>query len=177
MVLRMWALLPLLLFSLKGEMMALTLTSPVFRDGGEIPMRYTCDGEDSSPPLHWEGVDAGAQSLVLIVDDPDAPDPRAPKRTWAHWVLYNLPSGIGGLDAAVTPAALPTGSHEGLNDWKRIGFGGPCPPIGRHRYFFKLYALDNRLNFSHAPTKAEVEAAMQGHVLQSATLIGTYEKQ
>ena len=174
---RIVALLLAWMLSLEGEeKMALSMTSPAFTDGGGIPSRYTCDGKDVSPPLQWEGVETSARSLVLIVDDPDAPDPKAPKRTWVHWVLYNLPSGSRGLDEAVKTAGLPAGTEEGINDWKRTGFGGPCPPIGRHRYFFKLYALDAELAFAHAPTKAEVEAAMQGHVLQSATLIGTYEK-
>jgi len=164
--------------SLAGEdKMALTITSPLFSDGGGIPARYTCQGEDVSPPLRWEGVDDNARSLVLIVDDPDAPDPKAPKRTWVHWVLYNLPAASRGLDEAVPPSGLPAGTEEGVNDWTRSGYGGPCPPIGRHRYFFKLYALDTQLAFVHAPTKSDVLAAMEGHILQSAELIGTYEKQ
>jgi Raf kinase inhibitor-like YbhB/YbcL family protein len=174
-------LLPLLLlavcFPLFGEdKMALAITSTAFSQGGEIPARYTCEGEDVSPPLHWDGVEKNVRSLVLIVDDPDAPDPKAPKRTWVHWVLYNLPAQSRGLQEAVKPTGLPAGTQEGVNDWKRTGYGGPCPPIGRHRYFFKLYALDTELRFEHAPSKAEAEAAMQGHILQSATLIGTYEK-
>ena len=174
---RLGVLLLLVMLTLNGEdKMALTLTSPAFLEGGSIPARYTCEGDDVSPPLRWEGADGSARSLVLIVDDPDAPDPKAPKRTWVHWVLYNLPPKNPVLEEAVKPADLPAGTEGGVNDWKRTGYGGPCPPIGRHRYFFKLYALDTRLTFAHAPTKAEVEAAMQGHVLQSATLIGTYEK-
>jgi Raf kinase inhibitor-like YbhB/YbcL family protein len=164
------------LLLLGEDKMALTITSPAFSEGGAIPARYTCEGEDVSPPLHWDGVEANVRSLVLIVDDPDAPDPKAPKRTWVHWVLYNLPAQSRGLDEAAAPAELPAGTQEGMNDFQRGAYGGPCPPIGRHRYFFKLYALDTPLAFAHAPTKAEVEAAMQGHVLQSAALIGTYEK-
>lgn len=174
-------LLPLLLLAaclpLFGEdKMALTITSTAFSDGGAIPARYTCEGEDVSPPLMWDGVEENIRSLVLIVDDPDAPDPAAPKRTWVHWVLFNLPAQSQGLEEAVTLSGLPAGTQEGVNDWKRTGYGGPCPPIGRHRYFFKLYALDTELHFAHSPSKAEVETAMKGHVLQSATMIGTYEK-
>jgi Raf kinase inhibitor-like YbhB/YbcL family protein len=122
------------------------------------------------------GVPAGAKSLVLIVDDPDAPDPAAPRMTWVHWVLYNLPTGTAELPQGIAPGALPTGTLEGLNDWKRTGYGGPCPPIGRHRYFFKLYALDKVLPDLRWPTKPMLERAMQGHVLGQATLIGTYQK-
>ncbi|WJW76800.1 YbhB/YbcL family Raf kinase inhibitor-like protein [Thiohalobacter sp. IOR34] len=154
--------------------MSLTLSSSVFEPGGEIPRRYTCDGEDVSPPLSWSGVPGEARSLVLIVDDPDAPDPAAPKMTWVHWVLYNLPAELSGLPEAVDK--LPAGSGEGLNDWKRTGYGGPCPPIGRHRYFFKLYALDTRLPDLGRPTKTEVEQAMRGHVLEAAELVGTYRR-
>jgi len=156
--------------------MTFSLRSPAFSQGGAIPPRYTCDGEDRSPPLIWEGVPRGARSLALIVDDPDAPDPRAPKMTWVHWVLYNLPPGDGGLLEGVMPAALPAGTLEGLNDWKRTGYGGPCPPIGRHRYFFKLYALDTVLPDLGRPTKARLEQAMAGHVLARAELMGTYQK-
>ena len=154
--------------------MALHIYSPAFEEGGKIPGRYTCEGADISPPLQWSGVSEQAKSLVLIVDDPDAPDPKAPKMTWVHWVLYNLPPTLKGLAEGVR--YLPGVSKEGRNDWKRTGYGGPCPPIGRHRYFFKLYALDTMLEFSHTPTKAEVEAAMAGHVLQAAELMGTYKK-
>lgn len=157
--------------------MTLTLTSPAFPPGGAIPVRCTCEGPDLSPPLEWTGVPAGTRSLALIVDDPDAPDPRAPKLTWVHWVLYNLPPPASGLPEGVAAAALPTGTLQGLNDWKRIGYGGPCPPIGRHRYFHKLYALDTLLTDLRSPTKAELEAAMRGHFLAQAELLGTYEKQ
>jgi len=156
--------------------MSLTLTSPAFAPGGEIPARYTCEGDDVSPALEWSGVPASAGSLALIVDDPDAPDPKSPKMTWVHWVLYNLPATASGLPEGVDPADLPAGTLQGLNDWKRTGWGGPCPPIGRHRYFFKLYALDVVLPDLHEPTKAKLEAAMDGHVLVKAELIGTYEK-
>jgi Raf kinase inhibitor-like YbhB/YbcL family protein len=154
--------------------MALTLTSSNFAPNGEIPMRHTCEGEDSSPALAWSGVPASAKSLALIVDDPDAPDPNAPKMTWVHWILYNLPTSSAGLSEKVR--ALPSGTLEGLNDWKKTGYGGPCPPIGRHRYLHKLYALDVLLPDLSNPTKAKLEAAMKGHVLANAELVGTYKK-
>jgi hypothetical protein len=156
--------------------MALELTSPAFKNGGEIPELHTCEGKDLSPALEWRNVPRDAASLVLIVDDPDAPDPSAPKMTWVHWVLYDIPVAATGLAAAVQSGALPPGTREGLNDWRRTGYGGPCPPIGRHRYFFKLYALDRGLGDLARPTKAAVEKAMEGHVLASAEWMGTYEK-
>lgn len=152
------------------------VTSTAFADRGEIPAVHTCEGRDIAPALQFSGVPAGARSLALIVDDPDAPDPRAPRMTWVHWVLANLPANSAGLPEGVAPAALPKGTVEGLNDWKRTGYGGPCPPIGRHRYFHKLYALDVELGDLKHPTKAQVEAAMRGHVLAHAELVGTYEK-
>ena len=158
------------------ETMSLTLSSTAFIHGGEIPTKQTCEAEDLSPPLRWEGVPENAKSLVLIVDDPDAPDPKAPKTVWVHWVLYNLPSDTGGLSEGTTQRNLPGGAKEGLNDWIRTGYGGPCPPIGRHRYFFKLYALDTLLEFREYPTKAQVEAAMRGHLIESCELMGTYKK-
>lgn len=158
------------------ETMALTLTSTAFTDGGEIPSKYTCQGDDIAPPLSWRGVPANARSLALIVDDPDAPDPRAPRMTWVHWVLFNLPPATTGLPQGATTADLPPGTEQGLNDWKRTGYGGPCPPVGRHRYFHKLYALDTVLTLSGKPTKPALEAAMQGHVIGQAQLVGTYQK-
>ena len=152
------------------------LTSSAFRDHGGIPRRHTCEGEDVSPPLAIEDVPAGAESLALIVDDPDAPDPAAPKMTWVHWVLYNLPADSSGLPEAVAPTDLPAGTREGLNDWKRTGYGGPCPPIGRHRYFHKLYALDVALPDLGKPTKATLEKAMEGHVIGRAHIVGTYRR-
>lgn len=154
--------------------MPLTLNSTAFSNGASIPKQYTCQGNDISPPLSWSGVPAGTKSLILIVDDPDAPDPAAPQRTWVHWVLYNLPPNTAGLAEAVK--SLPAGTMEGLNDWKRVGYRGPCPPIGRHRYFHKLYALDSVLPNLNRPTKADLEKAMKGHVLEQAELIGTYQK-
>jgi len=156
--------------------MTMTIISPAFAEQGEIPQTYTCDGRDSSPTLEWTGAPPGCQSLVLIVDDPDAPDPAAPRMTWVHWVLYNLPPASTGLSEAIAPAQLPAGTLEGTNDWKRTGYGGPCPPIGRHRYFFKLYALDVRLPDLGKPTKKRLEEAMQGHILEQATLMGTYQR-
>jgi hypothetical protein len=154
--------------------MTLKLTSPAFGEGLSIPSRYTCEGDDVSPPLSWSGVPAGTKSLALIVDDPDAPDPKAPRMTWVHWVVYDMPAATVGLPEAVRE--LPTGSRAGLNDWRRTGYGGPCPPIGRHRYFHKLYALDAMLGDLKQPTKAKLVSAMQGHIISEAQLIGTYEK-
>ena len=155
--------------------MSLSITSPAFKHEGNIPARFTCDGDDISPELVWSGVPKGTKSLVLIVDDPDAPDPAAPKMTWVHWVLYNLPADSTGLKEAISPANLPAGTREGLNDWKRTGYGGPCPPIGRHRYFHKLYALDVMLPDLKTPTKAKVEQAMSGHIVGQAVLMATYK--
>lgn len=156
--------------------MSLTITSSAFSHEGEIPTRYTCDGEDISLPLSWGGVPAAAESLVLIVDDPDAPDPAAPKMIWVHWLLYNIPSSSKGLTEGSNSTGLPKGTLEGTNDWKRTGYGGPCPPIGRHRYFHKLYALDTMLADLNQPTKSRLEEAMQGHVLEEAVLMGTYQR-
>ena len=156
--------------------MSLTLTSASFEPGGDIPTKYTCEGADVSPPLAWSDLPDGTKSLALIVDDPDAPDPAAPKMTWVHWVVYNLPPSATGLSENVGSSGLPEGALEGLNDWQRTGYGGPCPPIGRHRYFHKLYALDTQLSDLARPTKAELEQAMAGHVLGQAELIGTYQK-
>jgi len=161
----------------KGGAMALTLTSPAFAAGAAIPSKYTCEGPGMSPPLAWQGVPAAAKSLVLIEDDPDAPDPAAPQTTWVHWLLYDLPPTARGLPEDASPSALPTGTREGSNDWKRPGYGGPCPPIGRHRYFHKLYALDVVLGDLHSPDKRTLEAAMHGHVIAHAELVGTYQKQ
>lgn len=152
------------------------ITSPVFAANGEIPKRYTCDGNDVSPPLAWDDIPDQARSLVLIVDDPDAPDPAAPKMIWVHWVLYNLPVECAGLPEAVAASELPSGTMEGTNDWRRTGFGGPCPPVGRHRYYFRLYALDTLLPDLNRPTRVEVEQAMAGHVIAEAQLLGTYQR-
>jgi Raf kinase inhibitor-like YbhB/YbcL family protein len=154
--------------------MAMTLTSASFTSGGEIPRRHSCQGDDRSPPLSWSGVPDDARSLVLIVDDPDAPDPSSPRMTYVHWVVYNLPVASKGLEEGV--AVLPPESGVGLNDWGRAAYGGPCPPLGRHRYFFKLYALNTMLPDLGQTSKATVEKAMRGHVVAEAQLVGTYQK-
>jgi len=159
-----------------GGAMTLTIRSPAFSTEEYIPIPFTCDGRDISPPLQFSGPPVAARSLVLIVDDPDAPDPKAPKMTWVHWLLYNIPVTTSGLAEDVSAADLPAGILEGANDWHRTGYGGPCPPIGRHRYFFKLYALDTVLPDLGRPTKAALEKAMQGHVVEQAELIGTYQR-
>ncbi len=153
------------------------LRSPAFAPRQEIPARYTCDGNDLSPPLQWAGLPPGTKSLVLIVDDPDAPDPDAPRMVWVHWILYNIPASMQGLPEAAGNHRLPPGIRGGLNDWKRTRYGGPCPPVGRHRYLFKLYALDTLLPDLHAPSKTVLLNAMNGHVLGKAMLIGTYQRQ
>jgi Raf kinase inhibitor-like YbhB/YbcL family protein len=160
----------------RGKMMTLKITSPAFEDGGAMAARYTCEGADTAPPLQWEGVPEGARSLALIMDDPDAPDPAAPKMTYVHWVLYNLPPDANGLPEGVTASNLPAGTLEGLNDWRRTGYGGPCPPIGRHRYFHKLFALDVVLGDLNQPTKDRLLKAMEGHVIAKAEVVGTYQK-
>ena len=153
--------------------MPLTLSSPSFQHNGEIPTIHTCDGANSAPPLAWKGAPEGTRSLALIVDDPDAPDPKAPTHTFVHWVLYDIPANAEGLGA---DGAAPTGARTGTNDRKRSAYTGPCPPIGRHRYFFKLYALDTMLGDLSMPSKAALEGAMRGHVLAQAELVGTYER-
>jgi Raf kinase inhibitor-like YbhB/YbcL family protein len=155
--------------------MAMTLSSPAFQQNGHIPSKYTCEGEDVSPPLVWKGVPDGAKGLVLIIDDPDAPDPKAPKMVWVHWVVYNIPPDAESLPENAGKTRLPQGAVLGLNDFKKTEYGGPCPPIGRHRYVHKLYALDVRLDLRGA-TKSQIERAMQGHLLANAELIGTYKK-
>ena len=159
-----------------GGTMSLKIFSNSFSNNATIPSSHTCDGNDISPSLSWSGVPPGTKSLLLIVDDPDAPDPAAPKMTWVHWLLYNIPPTVTGLAKGVLPQELPAGTLQGRNDWKRTGYGGPCPPIGRHRYFHKLYALDVVLPELSAATKQELEEAMQDHILAKAILVGTYEK-
>jgi hypothetical protein len=157
-------------------MASLSLTSSAFPHGGEIPKKHTCEGADVPPPLEWQGAPEGTRSFALIVDDPDAPDPAAPKTVWVHWVLYNVPAGVASLPDGVSPAGLAKGTLQGVNDWRRTGWGGPCPPIGRHRYFFKVYALDCELPDLGKPRKADLLAAMEGHVLAQAELVGTYQR-
>ncbi len=156
--------------------MTFHLTSASFTQGGEIPRRHTCQDEGVSPSLEWSGVPTGTRSLALIVDDPDAPDPKAPQRTFVHWVVYDIPPTASGLPAGVASEGLPGGAREGVNDRGRTGYTGPCPPIGRHRYFFKLYALDRVLEDLGAATKAQLEDAMKAHVITVAELMGTYQK-
>jgi Raf kinase inhibitor-like YbhB/YbcL family protein len=156
--------------------MALILTSTAFANNGEIPKQYTCEGSDTSPPLRWSEAPHGAKSFALIIDDPDAPDPRAPKMTWVHWVVYNIRAGAQDVPEDAANSGLPAGAKQGLNDWKRAGYGGPCPPIGRHRYFHKLYALDTVLPDLGHPMKAQLLDAIKGHVIAEAQLVGTYQK-
>jgi Raf kinase inhibitor-like YbhB/YbcL family protein len=155
---------------------AMMLTSSAFADNQPIPKLYTCGGKDTSPPLSWSGVPANAKSLALIEDDPDAPDPAAPKMTWVHWLLYNIPVTVTALPEGVSASALPKGTLEGSSDFHRTGYGGPCPPVGRHRYFHKLYALDTVLPDLNHPDKKALEKAMKGHIVAEAQLVGTYEK-
>ena len=154
----------------------LALKSSAFTHQGKIPTQYTCEGPDLSPPLAWSDPPPGTKSFALIVDDPDAPDPKAPKMTWVHWVLYNLPAASTKLAESAAIGGLPAGTLEGTNDFKRTGYGGPCPPIGEHRYYHKLYALDTMLPDLGHPTKGALETAMQGHILASAELMGVYQK-
>jgi len=185
--------LPALCFHAIAVNQQMSLNSPEFQQHGDIPWKYTCEGEmvqgnlvrDVSPPLDWDGVPDGAKSLVLIMDDPDAPDPNAPQMVWVHWVVYNIPPDTKSLPENAARAGLPQGALHGLNDWassdpsdpRATGYGGPCPPIGRHRYFHKLSALDITLDLRGAPaTKSQIEQAMRGHVLVNAELIGKYQK-
>ena len=152
--------------------MTLEITSSAFSNGEMIPARYTCDGSDVSPDLSWRGVPNTAKSLALICDDPDAP-----MGTWVHWVLFNIPAEAVGLPAEISSnATLENGARHGKNDFRRLGYGGPCPPGGTHRYFFKLYALDTTLGELSPPTKDSLLKAMEGHVLEKAELVGTYQK-
>ena len=158
-----------------GTAMALTLTSSAFKPGDKIPSKYTCEGADVSPPLAFGGVPEGTKSLAFLIDDPDAPDPKAPKRVWAHWLIYNLPPDSQGLPEDASRTGLPKGTVTGLSDRKQAAYHGPCPPIGRHRYFHRLYALDITLP-PKALTKAELEAEIKGHILAQAELMATYQK-
>ncbi len=154
----------------------LTLRSPAFSHGGKIPPLHTCEGKDTSPALEFSGAPAGTRSLALIVHDPDAPDPKAPKIDWVHWLLYNLPPDCNGLPQGVAESALQPGTLPGVSDFKRTGYGGPCPPIGRHRYFFVLHALDTVLPDLGTPARPRLERELKGHILASAELMGTYQK-
>ncbi|HEX2780919.1 MAG TPA: YbhB/YbcL family Raf kinase inhibitor-like protein [Gemmatimonadaceae bacterium] len=156
--------------------MTLSIASPAFTPDDVIPRRHTCDGEDLSPELHFSGAPAGTRSLALIVEDPDAPDPAAPKRVYCHWILYDIPPTTPSLPEGVRRAQLPAGTREGANDWGRTGYGGPCPPIGRHRYYFRLFAVDRMLGDIGTPSKKQLEAALGAHVLEKAVVMGTYER-
>lgn len=153
-----------------------TLTSPAFAEGEEIPALYTCEDRNVSPPLAWSGAPEGTRSFALIVDDPDAPDPAAPKMLWVHWVLWDIPASVTELPEGASPNALPAGAHEGMNDLPGVGWTGPCPPIGRHRYYHHLYALDTELgDLGERVTRADLDRAMKGHILAEAVLMGTYQ--
>jgi Raf kinase inhibitor-like YbhB/YbcL family protein len=155
----------------------LTLTSPSFGHGDLIPRSHTSDGVNRSPPLTWDGVPAGARSLALVVEDPDAPDPAAPQRIFAHWLVFNLPPQSDGLVLAASQARLPRGAHVGRNDFGVLDYCGPAPPIGRHRYFFRLFALDTVLPASIVePDRATLMRALQGHIIEEAELMGVYER-
>ena len=156
--------------------MTLAITSPAFAADGDIPARYTCDGEDCSPPLAFAGLPAGTASLALIIEDPDAPDPAAPRMTWVHWIVYDIPPTTRALAENAARRGLPPGARTGRNDWQRSGYGGPCPPVGRHRYVHRLLALDTVLPDLKGPTKAELERALAGHVLEEARLVGRYAR-
>ncbi len=156
----------------KNSKDTMQLTSTAFTEGQPIPAKYTCEGKNISPPLKWSGVSAGAKSLALIADDPEAP-----VGTWVHWVLFDLSPGTSELPEDMAKSQHVAGAPQGLNDFKHLGYGGPCPPPGKpHRYFFKLYALDTTLGLKPGATKQEVERAMQNHVLAQAQLMGTFKR-
>ena len=153
--------------------MPFAIHSPSFEHNGEIPPKYTCHGENISPPLVWSDPPPGTIVYALIVDDPDAPDPAAPKMTWVRWILYNIPVSAHELPEGVSSKNLPAGTEEGISDFHTTGYGGPCPPIGRHRYFFKLYALSKKVSGLNHPVKSELEQAMAGSILAQTELVGT----
>ncbi|MFZ0033748.1 MAG: YbhB/YbcL family Raf kinase inhibitor-like protein [Sedimentisphaerales bacterium] len=156
-----------------GEKMEIKVTSSAFAEGGLIPAKYTCDGSDISPPLQWEDVPKETKSIALISDDPDAP-----MGTWVHWVIFGLPAETRELKENIPPdKTLPNGAKQGLTDFGRIGYGGPCPPSGTHRYFFKIYALDTKLDLAAGATKSQLLKAMEGHILGQGQLIGKYKRQ
>lgn len=155
-----------------GKKMEIVIKSSAFENGGMIPSKYTCDGEDISPPLEWDSLPEGTKSIAIISDDPDAP-----MGTWVHWVIYNIPPDKKGLDENVPKVReLPDGARQGMNDFKRIGYGGPCPPYGVHRYYFKIYALDTLLDLPPGATKKELLKAMEGHILAKGELMGKYSR-
>jgi hypothetical protein len=154
------------------DVMTIKVTSSAFAEGGLIPAQYTCDGDDLSPPLRWEAVPEGTQSIALIADDPDAPS-----GTFVHWVLYNLPGDVNELPENVPEdKTLPNGASQGMNDFRRIGYGGPCPPSGTHRYFFKIYALDGKTSLPPGESKARLLKAMEGHILAQGQIMGKYKR-
>lgn len=156
-----------------GVVMTVVLTSAAFQNGGEIPAKYTCSGADISPALNWSGIPDKARSIAFIADDPDAP-----RGTWTHWVLWNMPPHASHLPEGVPgDPQLANGARQGRNDFGRNGYGGPCPPPGKpHRYFFRLYALDTLLELNAGSTRTDVESAMRGHVLAEATWMGTFHR-
>lgn len=155
-----------------GKKMEIRITSTAFEEGSMIPKRYTCDGEDVSPPLAWTGIPEGTESLALICDDPDAP-----MGTWIHWVLFNIPADTKELAANIPPEkVLENGAKHGVNDFRNHGYGGPCPPGGTHRYYFKLYALDTGINLEAGISKAQLLKAMEGHILAEGHLMGRYRR-
>ncbi len=152
--------------------MNISLKSPSFKEGEMIPQRFTCDGEDISPELMWESIPEGYQTLAIVCDDPDAP-----MGTWVHWIIYNIPPGLTGLKEGIPPdESLPDGTKQGKNSWRRIGYGGPCPPGGTHRYFFKIYSLDTRLDLDPGVSKSQLIRAMEGHTLAQGQLMGRYHR-
>src|SRR5256714_5854335 len=155
--------------------MTFTLTSSAFAPNGPIPAKYTCEGADTSPPLEWSGAPSGTKSVALSVDDPDAPDPAKAQRVYVHWVVYNIPASATKLPENAAKSGLPSGAVHGSNDWGKQTYGGPFPPIGRPRYFFKLSPLDTQLKLKN-PNKAQLEKTMQGHVVGNAQVIGMYQK-
>jgi hypothetical protein len=152
------------------------LRSPAFENGGEIPARYTCEGGNTSPPLAWSDPPPGTKSFALILRDPDVPDPAAPRMTWIHWVVYAIPAEARSIDEAAGAQKAPGGGHHARNDWKKPDYGGPCPPIGRHRYHFTLYALDLPPSNFATPPHATLWDRLKGHVIGKAELMGTYQK-
>jgi Raf kinase inhibitor-like YbhB/YbcL family protein len=155
-----------------GDKMTIKVTSTAFSDGQMIPKKYTCDGENVSPPLAWVGVPANAKSISLIADDPDAPG-----KTWVHWVVYDLPTSVTSLPESVAKAEqLPGGGKQGTNDFKKIGYGGPCPPSGTHRYYFKLYALNAETSLKPGATKEQLQQAMEGNIIAQGQLLGRYKR-
>lgn len=152
--------------------MGIQITSPVFEDGGEIPKKYTCDDLDVSPPIEWMDMPEGTRTLAIVCDDPDAP-----MKTWIHWIIFNIPGDVRCLPENVPPEKeLANGAKQGMNDFHKVGYGGPCPPSGMHRYFFKIYALDTSLDLPPGVSKSHLMIAMEGHVLAEAHLMGTYTR-